>query len=122
VRSSWLSYIGLYVAGIALFSVLTLAGYPGSGILALCLMMGISGILRFRYLFTCTEERIITQVGLIARDTSEMRLRHIRTINVRQGIIERILGIGTVVFSSVADGEGAVIFKEIGDPQGVKER
>lgn len=59
--------------------------------------------------------------GLIARNTNEMQLRHIRAINVKQGIIERILGIGTIMFLSSAEGEAAVIFKGIRDPHGVKE-
>lgn len=62
------------------------------------------------------------RVGLIAKNTNEMQLRHIRAINVRQGIIERILGIGTVMFISAAEGEAAVVFKGIRDPHGVKER
>jgi len=59
---------------------------------------------------------------LIARNTNEIQLRHIRAINVRQGIVERILGIGTVIFISAAEGESAVVFKGIRDPLGVKER
>jgi len=59
---------------------------------------------------------------LIARNTNEIQLRHIRAINVRQGIVERILGIGTVIFISAAEGEAAVVFKGIRDPLGVKER
>ena len=53
---------------------------------------------------------------------NEMQLRHIRAINVRHGIIERILGIGTLITVSAAEGESAVVFKGINDPYGVKER
>lgn len=62
------------------------------------------------------------RAGLIARNTNEMQLRHIRAINVRQGIIERILGIGSIVFISAAESEAAVVFKGISDPYEVKER
>jgi hypothetical protein len=51
-----------------------------------------------------------------------MQLRHIRAINVRQGIIERILGIGTLIMFSAAEGEAVVVFKRIDDPYGAKER
>jgi uncharacterized membrane protein YdbT with pleckstrin-like domain len=62
------------------------------------------------------------RVGLIAKNTNEIQLRHIRALNVKQGVIERILGIGTIEFSSAA-GEGAeVMFKGIRDPHGVKGR
>ena len=121
-RPSWLNYIGLYVAGIALFSLLSLAGRSRGGIFALCFMLGVSAIFRFRYLFTCTEQRIITREGLVARNTNEMQLRHIRAINVRQGVIERILGIGTIIFISAVERDATVVFKGIWDPQGMKER
>ncbi len=51
-----------------------------------------------------------------------MRLRHIRTTMVRQNIVERLLGIGTLITISAAEGEAAVVFKGIRDPQRVKER
>ncbi len=51
-----------------------------------------------------------------------MRLRHIRTTMVRQNIVERLLGIGTLITISAAEGEAAVFFKGIRDPQGIKEK
>lgn len=40
---------------------------------------------------------------------------------VRQNIVERLLGIGTLITISAAEGEAAVVFKGIRDPQGIKE-
>ncbi len=59
---------------------------------------------------------------MIARNTNEIQLRHIRAINVRQGIIERLLGIGTIEMSSAAGGGVEVLFKGIRDPYGMKEK
>ena len=82
----------------------------------------VAAMLRYRYKFTITDEWIIMRVGLIARNTNEMQMNHIRAINIRQGIIERILGIGTIEISSAA-GEGVEVkFTGIRDPHGVKER
>ncbi len=73
-------------------------------------------------MFTITNRRVMQKVGLIARNTNEMKIRHIRSMHVKQNPIERILGIGTLTTVSAADGEAAVVFKGIHDPQGVKER
>ncbi len=119
-RPSWLNYYLLYLIGIVLFILFNNADNTAGGIFVLLFIIGLSAIFRFRYLFTVTEDRIIAQVGLIARNTTEMRIRHIRTTMVRQNIVERLLGIGTLITISAAEGEAAVVFKGIRDPQGGK--
>lgn len=121
-RPSWLNYIGFYLIGLILLMLSLSERNIIAGLILFLLCVGIAALLRYRYLFTVTDDSIIMRVGLIARDTNEMQLRHIRAINVRQGIIERILGIGTVICISAAEGEAAVVFKGIRDPYGVKER
>jgi uncharacterized membrane protein YdbT with pleckstrin-like domain len=59
---------------------------------------------------------------LIARNTNEMKIKHIRSMNVRQNPLERLLGIGTLITISAAEGEAAVVFKGIKYPHGVKEK
>ena len=121
-RPSWLYYYWLYIIGIALFFILTKAGNSAAGIIFLLTAFLVAAMLRYRYKFTITDEWIIMRVGLIARNTNEMQMSHIRAINIRQGIIERILGIGTIEISSAA-GEGVEVkFTGIRDPHGVKER
>ena len=51
-----------------------------------------------------------------------MKIKHIRSMNVRQNPVERLLGIGTLITISAAEGEAAVVFKGIRNPHGVKER
>jgi uncharacterized membrane protein YdbT with pleckstrin-like domain len=121
-RPSWLNYIGFYLIGLVLLVLSISARNISAGLFLLLSCVGSAAISRYRYQFTVTNDSIITRVGLIAKNTNEMQLRHIRAINVRQGIIERILGIGTVIFISAAESEAAVIFKGISEPYGVKER
>jgi len=121
-RPSWLNYIGFYFVGLMIFMISVSVRNIGVGLLLLLLCIGSAAIARYRYQFTITKGSIVMRVGLIARNTNEIQLRHIRAINVRQGIVERILGIGTVIFISAAEGEAAVVFKGIRDPIGVKER
>jgi len=105
-----------------LFGFSIKSGELGRGIFVLLLIVGLAAIFRFRYQFAVTDDRIITRVGLVARNTNEMKLRHIRSMNVRQNPIERLLGIGTLITMSAANGEAAVVFKGIKNPHGVKER
>ena len=121
-RPSWLNYIGFYLIGLVLFVLSISDRNVGAGLTLLLLSVGSAAISRYRYLFTVRKDSIIMRVGLIAKNTNEMQLRHIRAINVRQGIIERILGIGTVIFISAAESEAAVVFKGIREPNRVKER
>jgi uncharacterized membrane protein YdbT with pleckstrin-like domain len=121
-RPSWLNYIGFYLVGLMIFMISVSVRNIGVGLLLLFLCIGSAAIARYRYQFTITKGSIVMRVGLIARNTNEIQLRHIKAINVRQGIVERILGIGTVIFISAAEGEAAVVFKGIRDPLGVKER
>ncbi len=121
-RPSWLYYHCLYVVGIVLFGFFIKSGESGKGIFTLLLAIGLAAISKFRYLFTISNDRVITRVGLIARNTNEMKIRHIRNMNVRQNPLERLLGIGTLITISAANAEAAVVFKGIRNPQGVKER
>jgi len=46
-----------------------------------------------------TNKRIIVKKGLISRDTLELNISKIESVAVKQGIIGRILGYGTVIIS-----------------------
>lgn len=121
-RPSWLNYYLLYVIGIIPFAFYNNAGDITGGVLVLLVIVGVAAIFRFSYLFTVTEERIISRVGLIAKNTTEMRIRHIRSMMTRQNPMERLLGIGTLITISAAEGKAAVVFKGIRDPIGIKEK
>lgn len=122
LRPSWLYYYFLYLVGIFFFIFFTQGREMASGILFFLFMVALAALFRFRYRFTVTEERVIMQVGLLARNINEMKIRHIREIQTRQNPLERLLNIGTIATISAADGEAAVVFRGISDPLGVKER
>lgn len=122
LRPSWLYYYFLYLVGIFFFIFLTQGREMVSGILFFMFMVALAALFRFRYRFTVTEERVIMQVGLLARNINEMKIKHIREIQTRQNPLERLLNIGTIATISAADGEAAVVFRGISDPLGVKER
>jgi len=51
-----------------------------------------------------TDRRIIHKVGWIARHTEEINISKVETVDVTQGIMERILGSGTVLIRGIGGG------------------
>lgn len=120
-RPSWLNYYILYLLGIIVFVFFYKSGDAKTGTFILLLLVAVAGLFRARYLFTITDDRVIARKGLIGRDTNEMKIRHIRSMHIKQSPIERILGIGSLTTISASDGEAAVIFKGIKNPHNIKE-
>ena len=75
----------------------------------------------YYYAFECavTNNRVIQKSGLIARNVVEMDMQSIESINVKQGIIGRIFGYGTVIISG--RGTGDVNFLVIPKPVAVRQ-
>ncbi|MDU5837770.1 MAG: PH domain-containing protein [Pantoea sp.] len=48
-----------------------------------------------------TNKRLIAKSGLIRRDTVEIPIKKVSSLQVKQGIIGRILGYGTLIISDV---------------------
>lgn len=65
-----------------------------------------------------TNKRVIYKHGIIARKTDEMRLSSIESIIIKQSIMGRILGYGTVIVTG--RGAGDVVIRWMNDPMGVK--
>lgn len=49
--------------------------------------------------FAVTNKRVIVKVGLIKRDSVEMLLGKVESVQVTQGILGRIVGYGTIVIT-----------------------
>lgn len=61
-----------------------------------------------------TNKRVIAKVGFIKRDTVEMNITKVETIQVHQGIIGRILNYGTVIISGAGNPQAPI--KGIAEP------
>lgn len=67
-----------------------------------------------------TNRRVIRKSGVIMRDTDEIRLSKIESVSVKQGILGRAFGYGTVVIAGTG-GNGAVM-KGVADPLAFRAR
>lgn len=74
--------------------------YLWPAILCLTILLAPIGILQIlRLKFTemgLTSRRVIRKTGIIARQTDEMPLRSLETATLHQGVLDRILGSGSV--------------------------
>ena len=68
-----------------------------------CLAIFYVALSRASHQYLITPRRIETVRGLVAKDSTEIRVEDIRTINVRRSGIPGLFGVGTVEFSSTGD-------------------
>ena len=65
-----------------------------------------------------TNRRVVRKTGIVSRETAELRLASIETIDLRQTTWGRVLGYGDVVLTG--RGESAMVFQRLADPLDAK--
>jgi len=72
--------------------------------------------------YEVTTERVRATRGLISHSISEADLDKITDIVVEQSIVGRLLNYGTLYFNTAGAGYYEVVFYNIADPKGLKEK
>jgi uncharacterized membrane protein YdbT with pleckstrin-like domain len=80
------------------------------GCVVLILAFGI-GILLLLYWYihtrqtalTMTENELLYEKGILNKDRTSVSLKHIRSVHVTQGLMNRLLGVGTIQISTAGD-------------------
>ncbi|KIU31107.1 PH domain-containing protein [Atlantibacter hermannii] len=67
-----------------------------------------------------TNKRLIAKSGLIKRDTVEIPIKKLSSLQVRQGILGRLLGYGTLVISDAGTAHAPIRY--IKDPMRFRQR
>ncbi len=75
---------------------------------------------RYSWAYTIDGESIESREGLIARKVKSIRVQDLRNINVNQSLLQRIMGVGDVEFSSAGGSGIEVTFRGVDDPLKVK--
>ena len=65
-----------------------------------------------------TNKRVISKTGIISRQSEEMKLTSIETVEIDQGVFGRILGYGNIHVSG--RGISDVVLRSVKDPMAVK--
>lgn len=105
----WLvAFVGVFGGAAAVATgVAAPVGFVGLGVGALALLI-IGGwkIQRLGDSIRITTKRIIDKKGIFSRNTSDIRIRDIRHIEIKQTFFQRIFGIGDLEISTAASDDG----------------
>ncbi|HEX4434098.1 MAG TPA: PH domain-containing protein [Acidimicrobiales bacterium] len=93
--------VGVWAALIVLLVLWKAPSWTNYPILILALIPGLWLLGRFirwrSYVVALTSTRILVREGIIGRDTVQLRLQRITEVNIRQELIERMLGTGSLI-------------------------
>ena len=88
-------------------------------ILFILLIFPIYYLIKLSYVeYALTNKRVVKKAGII-RNTKEIRLPEVETVEVKQGIIWRFFGYGNVIITST--GSSKVVFSYVPKPFQAKE-
>ncbi|MEZ5828458.1 MAG: PH domain-containing protein [Hyphomicrobiales bacterium] len=69
---------------------------------------------------TVTDHELLYERGILSKDRLSVSLRHIRSVEVKQSFMNRILSVGTIEVSTAGD-EPEFTVKDLPDPHEVRE-
>lgn len=127
---SWRSILRFYVIGLVIAAVVVaiadLAG-AGTGLVILLALAGaalvmVTGLLkRIGTTFKVSDRRLWIRRGILSRSVQETRIERVQNVNTRQGMFERLLGVGTVDFDTAAGDDYEFAFRGVADPEGISQ-
>ena len=106
-RTSWWSLSGYLFFGVVLLPV-------GVGLILLAL----AWVKQRSTELAVTNKRVITKFGFIQRDTVELNIQKVESVQVQQGIMGRMLDFGTIVIAGGGNPQAPV--PGISDPMGFR--
>ncbi|MGH6735256.1 MAG: PH domain-containing protein [Methyloceanibacter sp.] len=69
---------------------------------------------------TITENDLLYEKGILSKERLAVSLRHVRSVQVNQGFINRILGVGTIEIKTAGD-EPEFTVDDLPDPHEIRE-
>jgi uncharacterized membrane protein YdbT with pleckstrin-like domain len=124
---SWRSTIAFYLKGLLVAVVIGVIVWlitdigPGAGALAvvLAVVILVGFIRRYFTVYTITNQRLRIQRGIIARHVQQTQIERVQNVNTQQGVIQRVLQVGTVDFDTAGTGDSDFTFIGVNNPEDV---
>jgi uncharacterized membrane protein YdbT with pleckstrin-like domain len=69
---------------------------------------------------TVTDQELMYERGILSKDRTSVSLKHIRSVNIAQGFVNRVMGVGTVQISTAGD-EPEFTIADMSDPYVIQE-
>ncbi len=83
-------------------------------------LLTVVALRRYSWRYTIDNETIESRQGVIARNVQSIRIQDLRNVNVHQSLIQRLLRVGNVEFSSAGGSGIEVVFYGVSEPMTVK--
>jgi Bacterial PH domain len=118
---SWNQFVWLYVVSLIAVlrgALLWQAALPGSGLwmIGAAALMTVAMALRYWVRYVATSQRVLITNAFTGHEIQAMSIEHISETAIKQGLIARLLGIGTIVFTSTHSDE-VMEFRGVRDPE-----
>ena len=91
----------------------------GAGVVLFAILLGVGFVMRIATTYTITNHRLHIKRGIIARKTQEARLERVQNVNTDQGVLDRILQVGTVDFDTAGTTDSDFSFRGVAQPDKV---
>lgn len=113
----WVNALGLSGLTYADFELIRLGGVG----------VGAIGLLRALHLklsasYIVTPDAVTAKQGIFSQKTDYVRSNHIRSINVTQSFVGRLMGYGDIGFASAGSNRVEVLFQRVANPLILKDR
>jgi uncharacterized membrane protein YdbT with pleckstrin-like domain len=127
-RPSWRALLSFYLLGLGVAAAVVvilgvLADSWGAAIAIAAVIAGLTlaiGYLRrvsTKYLIT--SQRLRISRGILRKKVQETRLERVQNVNYEQGVIDRVLRVGTVDFDTAGTDDSEFRFLWVNGPEGV---
>ena len=119
--SFWVFFLGLLVCGVGPFLKENPPLRPVTGLI-FAAVFALIILRRWSNIYTLTNRRLLVEEGLIARDTTEIKLRDVSEVEVHQGLTSRLGGTGHLLIRSRLPDQSNILVYGQPDHVGLKER
>jgi uncharacterized membrane protein YdbT with pleckstrin-like domain len=127
-RPSWRALMSFYLIGIGVAALVvvivglladswTTAIVIAAVIAGLTLVVGYLRRIGTKYLITTQRLRISR--GLLRKSVQETRLERVQNVNYNQGVLDRVLNVGTVDFDTAGTDDSEFRFEWVNEPEQV---
>ena len=121
VAPAVVTVVGFAAASWASLAMNSLQWIPWAVFLVLVLFFPLPRFISwFTSIFAVTSDRVIHREGFIAKRSMEIPLEAINDVRFEQGIVDRVVGAGTLLISSASE-MGTNSFKDIRHPEEVQK-
>jgi uncharacterized membrane protein YdbT with pleckstrin-like domain len=127
-RPSWRALMSFYVLGIGIaVGVLVILGLLadnwGTAVVIAAVIAGLTLLVgwlrRVSTKYLITTQRLRISRGILRKKVQETRLERVQNVNYEQGVIDRMLGVGTVDFDTAGSDDAEFKFMWVNGPEQV---